>query len=328
MGTGFFSHPDFQLHEAGAGHPECPARLRAIETQLRGSGLWQELEHPTFAPATTSQLELCHLPQHVERVQRLALSGGGHLDGDTYVGPRSFEVAALASGAVVTAVGMVLQGELDNAFCAVRPPGHHAESGARPASPWGFCLFNHVAVGARFAQVEHGITKVAILDFDVHHGNGTQEIFDADPDVLFVSLHEWGIFPQSGSQYETGRGAGQGSTVNFPLPAGSGGMVYRRVWEAVGARLRDFEPQLILLSAGFDAHADDPLAHMELSSLDLGFLVLEAKAWADTLCGGKLVCVMEGGYNLQALAECVDLSLRALLGTSEEAVKDALVPSA
>ena len=319
MRTGFYTHPDFLLHVTREGHPERPERLVAIELMLHQTGLWAQLQRPEFGPATEEQLWACHTRAHIERVRHLSEQGCGELDGDTVVGPASFEVARLASGAAIAATDAVLAGRLDNAFCAVRPPGHHAGSGRQQRWPWGFCLFNHVAVAARYAQSHCGVEKVAILDFDVHHGNGTQEIFEGDHSVLFVSLHEWGIFPGSGADQERGIGDGLGTTINFPIPSHSDGRVYRRAWEQVGVAVEKFGPELIIVSAGFDAHIGDPLAHMALLSVDFGYIVAQTKAWAEKLCDGHLVCVLEGGYNLGALSESVAGVIAVLLGDQDGA---------
>jgi len=313
MKTGFYTHPDFLLHVTGEGHPERPERLIAIELLLHKTELWAQLERPPFEPATEEQLWACHTRKHIERVRGLSQGGGGHLDGDTVVSPDSYEVARLAAGAAIAATDAVLAGRLDNAFCAVRPPGHHAGSGRHHPWAWGFCLFNNVAVAARYAQNHCGLERVAILDFDVHHGNGTQEIFEHDHSVLFVSLHEWGIFPGSGSDEEQGIGDGKGATINIPIPPNSDGRVYLRAWDRVGQAVEKFGPELIILSAGFDAHGDDPLAHMALRSADFGHIVAQAKAWAQKLCDGHLVLVLEGGYNLGALSESVAGVLAVLL---------------
>ncbi len=313
MKTGFFYSPDFLLHDNGYGHPENPARLRGIETVLKETGQWDKLIHPAFEPASEDDIALCHTREHIERIKSMAQNGGGELDGDTHVNQHSFDVALLASGAAIEATRMVLAGELDNAFVAERPCGHHAESGRNPNSPWGFCLFNHAAIAARYAQRHWGIERVAILDFDVHHGNGTQEIFYEDPSVLFVSLHQSPLFPHTGTSYERGEGLGVGTTLNFPLPADSNGLVYRAIWAKVGAEVKKFAPQLIILSAGFDAHLGDPLAGMALSSDDFAKLVLDAKGWANEVCDGRLVAVLEGGYKLTALAESVAFSIQAMM---------------
>ncbi len=312
MKTAFLTHPLFLEHQTGAHHPETAARLRAIESHLRECGLWDELTHLPFEAASEADIARCHLESHIARVKNLAKNGGGALDGDTLVSPKSFEIALLASGAAIRAVEAVWKGEADNAFVAARPPGHHAESGRDPNSPWGFCLFNQIAVAARYAQEVLGAEKVAILDFDVHHGNGTQEIFIEDPSVFFASIHESPLFPGSGAHAEIGEGAGRGTTLNFPLPAGSDGALYRLAWAQVGMAVEKFAPDLILLSAGFDAHQSDPLAHMKLATEDFAALVADAKSWAQKGCGGKLVAVLEGGYDLPALSQSVAATLRVL----------------
>ena len=314
MKTAFYTHPDFKLHFNGDGHPEKPERLKAVTDAVRAAGIWDELAHPQFESATERDLSRCHTQAHIERVKNASENGGGRLDGDTPIGPSSFAVASLASGAAIAATRAVLNGETQNAFVASRPPGHHAESGRDADSPWGFCLFDHVAVAARWAQDEGRIKRVAILDFDVHHGNGTQEIFYADDSVFFASLHQSPLFPGTGSRNETGVGKGAGATLNFPLPAGSDGEIYRRPWKLVGAAVRDFAPDLILLSAGYDAHAKDPLGSMQLQTADYADLVRETKSWADECCGGKLVAILEGGYNLDALGESVVATLNVLRG--------------
>lgn len=284
----------------------------AIDRHLHDTGRWDTLLHLDFEAATEADLEQCHTPGHIEHVRLIAERGGGELDGDTVICPDSYRVAKLAVGAAMRAVDAVLNGEAQNAFCAVRPPGHHAESGRSSDTPWGFCLFNSIAIAARHAQKQHGLKRIAILDFDVHHGNGTQEIFESDPGVLFVSLHEWGIFPYRGHDVDRGLGEGVGTTLNFPLPPNSDGAVYNLVWDRAGAAVREFKPEMILISAGFDAHIGDPLAHMALKSPDYALLTMTAKHWAADLCDGRLVMVLEGGYNLGALAESVDMVLRVL----------------
>ena len=312
MKTAFLTHPLFLEHDTGPGHPERPQRLTAIWNHLREVGLWDELQHLPFEAATYADIARCHTPAHIARVQTIAQNGGGALDGDTIISPKSFDAAILASGAAMRAVDAVLGGEADNAFVAARPCGHHAESGRRAGSPWGFCLLNHVAVAARHAQQKWGVERVAILDFDVHHGNGTQEIFYEDGGVFFASIHEAPLFPGTGLSFESGAGAGEGTTVNIPLPAHSEGALFRLAWQQIGKEVEQFAPQLIILSAGYDAHRLDPLAHMKLEVEDFAHMVSEAKKWAQTLCEGKIVAVLEGGYNLGALAESVAATLTVL----------------
>lgn len=249
-------------------------------------------------------LEAVHTREHIRHIRRVCEDGGGVLDaGDTHASPASYEVAVLAAGAVLSSVDAVLEGSVSSAFCAVRPPGHHAERDG----PMGFCLFNNVAIGARYAQRRHGIERVAILDWDVHHGNGTQHTFEEDPSVLYVSLHQYPFYPGTGAASERGIGAGEGATLNIPLPAGTGEGRYREEFDAqVVPALRSFGPELLLLSAGFDAHRDDPLADMRLTETSFAEFTRRVARIA------PVVSVLEGGYNLAALASSVEHHLRAL----------------
>jgi acetoin utilization deacetylase AcuC-like enzyme len=312
MNTAFLSHPIFLQHQTGANHPERAARMVAIERALHETGLWGQLQHLSFSPATEADLSTCHTQEHIQQVQSISRGGGGVLDADTILSLLSYDAACMASGAALRAVDAVMKGEVDNAFVAARPPGHHAESGRRADSPWGFCLFNHVAIAARHAQLHHSVERVAILDFDVHHGNGTQEIFYDDSSVFFASVHESPLFPYLGRSSDRGAGEGLGTTLNIPLPAGSGRDEYHRAWEQVGEAVAEFRPGLILLSAGYDAHRGDPLAHMELETGDYTHMVASAKAWANSLCDGKIVAVLEGGYNLENLAGAVVATVQVL----------------
>ncbi|HVF09848.1 MAG TPA: histone deacetylase, partial [Abditibacteriaceae bacterium] len=310
MKTAFFSHRDFRSHDNGPYHPEQAARLDAIDEALRQANRWDALERSVFEPATDEQLLLCHTPTHIEKIRQLAQSGGGRIDAaPTYVGAASYEVARLAAGAACAAVDAVLQRACDNAFVAARPPGHHAESNRA----MGFCLFNNVAIAARHAQRGHDLQRVAILDWDVHHGNGTQEIFYADPSVFFVSAHQWPLYPGTGRREERGLGAGIGTTLNFPLPAGCGDEEYYHVWDMIAAPLEEFAPQMILLSAGFDAHMRDPLAGMQVSTQGFRRLMRMTKQWAGRFCDNRLVCLLEGGYDLTALGDSTASVIEELL---------------
>jgi acetoin utilization deacetylase AcuC-like enzyme len=301
MKTALFYDTDFKQHRNGSGHPERPTRMDAIEAALHREKLWDVLPHRAFEAATEAQLELCHTPEHVARVHQMALQGGGRFDADTAVAPESYRVARLAAGAAIGAVDAVMRDSFDNAFAVVRPPGHHAT----PDRAMGFCLFNSVAIAARYAQREYSLQRVAILDWDVHHGNGTQDIFYADAGVFFCSVHQSPLYPYSGARSETGSGAAAGTTLNFPLPSGSGLSEYMNVWDKAGHALETFAPQLILLSAGFDAHEDDPLGGMNLTAQDFAQLLRSTRRWARDLCDNKLVCVLEGGYGLQGLGDSV-----------------------
>ena len=290
-------------------HPESPDRWVAIDRALRAAGLFDVLPLLTPSPATIEQVLAVHSSRLVERVRGLGERGGGWLDPDTWVSPLSWETALLAAGGACDAVDAVMEGRAPRAFSLARPPGHHAE----PHRAMGFCLLNSVAIAARRAQAAHGIQRVAIVDWDVHHGNGTQAIFWEDPSVLFISLHQFPFYPGSGSRAETGGGEGTGTTINIPLPAGTGEDVYLAAMDdLVLPALRAFAPELILVSAGYDAHEDDPLAMMRLRTESFGLFAERLRDAAEELCGGKLVLVLEGGYNLNALGDSVVATIEAL----------------
>jgi acetoin utilization deacetylase AcuC-like enzyme len=309
MKTAFLYNTDFKQHTNGSGHPERPTRMDAIEAALQREKQWDTLPHHAFEEASEEQLELCHTPEHVARVYQMALQGGGRFDADTAVSPASYRVAKLAAGAAIGAVDAVLRDDFDNAFAAGRPPGHHATSDRA----MGFCLFNSVAIAARYAQREYSLQRVAVLDWDVHHGNGTQDIFYDDPSVFFCSVHQSPLYPYSGARAETGSGAGAGTTLNFPLPAGFGLSEYANVWDKAGHALEAFAPELILISAGFDAHEDDPLGGMDLTAQDFAQLLRSTKRWASELCDNRVVCVLEGGYDLQGLGDSVAAVIKELM---------------
>ncbi len=303
--VGFVYDGLFLEHQPPAGHPERPERLSHLAQRLENDGLWSRLQHLTPEPATEEQLLAVHTPEHLDLVQKVSAQGGGQLDevGDTHASERSFEAALLAAGAVTGAIDAVLTGNVGAAFAAVRPPGHHAEKDRA----MGFCLFNNVAVGARHAQRAHGIGRVAILDWDVHHGNGTQHVFEDDPTVLYISLHQFPFYPGTGARHERGVGRGEGFTLNFPLPAGTGEIAYLSIFERdIVPALDRFRPGILLISAGFDAHRDDPLANMVLSEQSYGKFTDHVKGIA------PIVSVLEGGYNLDALALSVEQHLHSL----------------
>ena len=312
--TGLLLDPAFRLHHTGSHHPECPERLDAIEQALRQRGLLQRCRRLTPRPISDAELLRCHSQSYLHTVRRDGAYGRSELStGDTAIGEHSEDVARLAAGGVLAAVDGVLEGSLANAFAAVRPPGHHAE----PERGMGFCVFNNVALAARHAQAVHGLDRVLIVDWDVHHGNGTQAIFWRDPSVFYLSLHEWGNYPGSGAATERGEGPGAGTTCNCPLPAGSdGATVLRTLEEALRPAAARFRPQLLLLSAGFDGHRRDPLGRFQLSSADYGALTDCCLGVAAEHCGGRLVSVLEGGYHLGALGESSAAHLEALLETS------------
>jgi acetoin utilization deacetylase AcuC-like enzyme len=312
----------FREHDAGAGHPERAARLDAIRRGLREDGLEARLLLRTPRAATGEELARVHTQAHIDRI---AATRGGtrRFDADTVASPRSYEAAVLASGAVIEAVDEVLSGEVERAFCLARPPGHHAG----PDQAMGFCLFNNVAVGAAHA-LARGYRRVLIVDFDVHHGNGTQDAFYADPRVLYVSTHAFPFYPGTGALSEVGLGPGRGYTVNLPLPSGCGDPEFIPVYEDVVVPLgRAFEPDLLLVSAGFDAHAADPLAGMRVSSRGFGRLAAACLSAAGASCRGA-VFVVEGGYDLAALATSAAEVVRCLLGMGTAGAEVANSPAA
>ncbi|MDH5509536.1 MAG: histone deacetylase [Nitrospinota bacterium] len=305
-----FYDPAFLLHDTGA-HPENPARLTSIVDTLKHSSFAQRLAWPKFGPASLEDLTAVHTEKHVAYIQASCLGGSGNLDPDTVVCPASWEAAKLAAGAACAAVNMVMKGEYGSAFCAVRPPGHHAE----PARAMGFCLFNNIAVAARRAITSGLAKRVAIIDFDVHHGNGTQAAFYEDPNVFFVSLHLAGHYPGTGWTDETGAEAGIGTTLNIPMSAGSGDQEYMDHLETIALpAVKKFGPNLIMVSAGFDAHAADPLGGMSLSTQGYYNITSTIKSLADEVCDGKVVSVLEGGYNIKALCDSAEAHVKALLG--------------
>jgi len=280
--------------------------------------------HIPAGPITQERLERAHEPVYIEQVKRVAQRGGGHLDMDTYVRPASYDAALMAAGGLVEATRIVLDGELDNAFALVRPPGHHALRGRG----MGFCLFNNVAVAARYALAEHALERVLIMDFDVHHGNGTQDEFEADPAVMYVSTHQYPYYPGTGYWNETGRGTGEGSIVNIPLGGGMGDDAFARIFdEIVGPAAWRFQPELILVSAGYDAHWDDPLAYMQLSIGGYAAIAQALKNLAEELCGGRLVFTLEGGYHLKALAYSVLNTFGVFMDGESWQLLDPLGPS-
>jgi acetoin utilization deacetylase AcuC-like enzyme len=306
MKVAIYDDPIFREHDSGAGHPERPERVDAVRRGIVEAGLTERLSWPAVRPATDAELLRVHTEKHVRSVE--ATKGRTvAFDPDTQAGPRTYEAALHAAGAVVDAVAAVLDGRLDRAFCLSRPPGHHAES----EHVMGFCYFNNVAVAAAEA-LERGVARVLIVDFDVHHGNGTQEIFYLDPRVLYVSSHQFPFYPGTGLQIEQGSGKGRGFTSNLPMPAGSGDADYLRVYrEIVLPMARAFDPELVIVSAGFDAFGGDPLASMNLTAGGYGALAgicLEAAA------NGRAVFALEGGYDLDGLATSGAAVTRVLLG--------------
>jgi acetoin utilization deacetylase AcuC-like enzyme len=328
---GFCSDPRFADHLTGPHHPERPDRIRAIHKAVRAAGMIDSPDpFPDFdlalgpidgggvrlrelaaAPAEDSWLAAVHTPAHVELVRRVCAAGGGVLDqGDTRVVRASWDVALLGLGAVLRCCDAVMAGEVRRAFAAVRPPGHHAE----PDRPMGFCLFSNIAIAARYLQRRHGLERLAVVDFDVHHGNGTQAAFEDDPSVLFISLHQdpRTLYPGSGHGYEAGVGKGEGFTLNIPMTPGADDVDYLAALdEKVLPVLRAYRPEALLISAGFDAHHADPLAQIQLSEECYEQMTRLLVGVADDHCGGRVVSALEGGYELRALGRSV---VRHLIG--------------
>ena len=313
MKTALLYSPVFLEHKE-EGHPESPERLRTTMRVLKETGILARLVALDPVPATDAQLQAVHTPNQVARVKQLVARGGGHFDPDTYANARSLDAARLAAGAVVRAIDAVMQHKVDNAFMLGRPPGHHA---TRNRS-MGFCLFNNIAVGAQHAMDAHGLERVMIVDYDVHHGNGTQDIFYDTARALYFSTHQFPHYPGTGDWDETGIDDGRGFTVNVPLPTGVGDDGYQRVFDDLLAPLAErYHPQLILASVGFDAHWRDPLAMELLSIAGYASLARTLVDLARDLCDGRIVFALEGGYDLDVIAHGVAATLRVLLGEAD-----------
>jgi len=300
-GLGYLLDPRYLRHNPGTRHPESPQRLAAIQPMLQefgNAGRWRALQPREAVP---EELELVHQPNLIERVAQAARRAPAYLDFDTPVSTESFEIALLAAGGVLECVDALCSGELQRTFAFVRPPGHHASR----ESARGFCLFNNVALAAAYARTKHHIARVAIVDFDVHHGNGTQSCFYGTPAVLYISTHQFPFYPGTGDFDEVGHGDGTGYTLNFPLPEGTGDATFAPIYSKIVSTVLDqFEPQLILVSAGFDGYFRDPLGGLALTQSGFGSaaasLILAAERW----CGGKIGFILEGGYSLEGLKEC------------------------
>ena len=299
--TGFAYHSDYLNHDTGPGHPERPDRLRASLAALQQSGVWDQLHQIEPTPASVEQIAYAHNPAYSEHI-RLHCEREIPLTYDTTVCHESFEIALLSTGGVLRAADAVATGVVQNAFAMVRPPGHHAT----PGQSMGFCLFNNIAVTARYLQREHGIGKVAIVDWDVHHGNGTQDIFYEDESVFFFSIHQSPLYPGTGSSRERGSGKAHGTTLNVPMPPGSGDDEYTKVFTDILIRaLRDFSPEFLLISAGFDGHYLDPLAGTELTADGFATLTELMLEFAEDAVSGRVVSTLEGGYSLEGISESV-----------------------
>ena len=308
--TGFVEHSIFLRHDTGPAHPECKERLESVLAHLEETGLGAELDRVEAPLVALDAVRRVHTDDYVAEVERRIRAGERQLDwGDTVVSSDSWEAARRASGGALECVDRVMRGDWKNAFLAARPPGHHAEHDRA----MGFCLFNNVAVAARHLIDEHGLDRVAILDWDVHHGNGTQHSFERDPNVFFASLHQWPHYPGTGSDKERGLGDGEGATLNCPMRMGSNDADYLRAFEAqVLPALEEFAPQFLLISAGFDAHVEDPLSGTLVTEDGYAEMSKLACDLAERHCGGRIVSLLEGGYDLGALARSVATHLGVL----------------
>jgi acetoin utilization deacetylase AcuC-like enzyme len=306
MQTAYITHPLCLKHDMGAHHPECPARIHAIEDQLIATGLFGYLQHHEAPEVTREQLLRVHDADYVDAIAAAAPQHGRvELDGDTSMNPYTYPAALRAAGAAVMAVDLVMAGKVENAFCNVRPPGHHAER----ARAMGFCIFNNVAIGVAHALSAHGLSRVAIADFDVHHGNGTEHIFHDDPRVMLCSTFQHPFYPYAGAD------SGNDHIINVPLPAGTGSEGFR---EAVTSRwlpaLERFKPELLLISAGFDAHREDDMAMLKLADADYGWVTEQLKQLAEKHCHKRIVSTLEGGYELHALGRSAMAHIKVLSG--------------
>ena len=311
MAVGLVLDPLFEEHETGVGHPEHPGRLAAIRERLTGDGLVERMLRIDPVAASDAEIELAHERLYIERVEQACASGALQIDSmDTAICGRSAEISRLATGSLNALCDAVMERRCRSGFAAMRPPGHHAER----SIAMGFCLFNHVAIAAKRLQQRHGLERILIVDWDVHHGNGTQHILERDPSVLYASLHQWPLYPGTGAEDETGIGEGVGATLNCPLPPGAGDEAFlAAIDERIVPAARAFDPDFVLVSAGFDAHRDDPLASLNVSTESYGKATESLLDLADLCCDGRFVSLLEGGYDLRALADCSALHVQTLL---------------
>ncbi len=312
MKVGLVYDPVYLKHDTGQ-HVENAGRLEAIISCLEQTGFNQQLMLIKPRAASVEEISLVHQEQYISHIQDVAQKGGGWLDADTIMSPDSYEAAIYAAGGGIRATEAVMNGEADSTFALVRPPGHHAISDRA----MGFCLFNNVAIAAKYTLLKYRLERILIIDFDVHHGNGTQATFYDDPRVLYISTHQYPLYPGTGSIEEAGSGAGEGTTINIPLSAGCGDAEYQQVFEQIVApAARRFNPQFILVSAGYDLHWADSISLMQVSTTGFAQMVRVIKGLANDLCRGRLVFCLEGGYHLQALSYSVKATFDVLLGNT------------
>lgn len=313
MTTGYVYEPVF-LEHTHLNHPESAQRLHAILAVLQKADFWNDLRQVAGRAATQEEVLAVHHTDHVAKIEEFCAEGGGYLNPDTYVAPKSYQAAMIAAGGLIDLTLAVVDGNLDNGFALVRPPGHHAT----PNRAMGFCLFNNIAIAAKAVQQQRNLERIAIVDFDVHHGNGTQIIFDDDPTILFCSSHQYPFYPGTGGVREIGREAARGTKVNCPLMRDAGDGNIKKIYsEVVFPLVRRFEPQLILVSAGYDSHWNDPLAQLNLSLPGLAWISEQLVQLSRGLCDGKIVFTLEGGYDLEVLSTGVSNTFKALLGRND-----------
>jgi len=309
--TAFLYDPVFLKHQTGWAHPEKRQRLTVILAHLNKTGLWDQCVHLAPQPAPIEAIRAIHSTHYIDEIRHASETGELFKPDDSTVGsPGTYNAAVMAVGAVLTALDAVMQQQVQNAFCAVRPPGHHA----LPDRAMGFCFFNNVAIGAKYLQHRHGLKRIAIIDWDIHHGNGTQNAFYDDPSIFYFSLHQEHLYPYSGLANERGAGPGAGFTLNVPMPSGASDSDYQQAFsrELIPA-MAQFKPEFILISAGFDGHRDDPLSTTVLTEQGFGELTRMVMNLAGKYCGGRLVSVLEGGYSITGLVTSIDAHLRALI---------------
>lgn len=307
--TTIFYDDVYLKHDTGSGHPENSTRLVNTIKHLESTDLWQNLDIRKPRAATNEEISLVHNVSLIERIAEISKSGGGYIDPDTYVSSNSYDAATYAAGALLSAIDVVMNKESDNAFCLVRPPGHHAT----PTKSMGFCLFNNVAVAAKYLQTKYDLDRIVIIDWDVHHGNGTQDTFYEDPSVMYFSMHRYPFYPGTGNKEETGKGEGSGFTINVPLAHDIQSKEYLDIFdEIMERRIRQFNPQFILISSGFDAYHLDPIGSFSLGTIEFNILTNHTKEIAQECCDGRIVSCLEGGYHLLDLPKCIEEHLKGL----------------